>query len=270
MGTDDVADFEREIGAEPGVELGTVQPFVVARMRLLARLSHTFADCRRLAGMAREVFRYYERAKPAEAFSDAERRTVVLASVFSDIGKTGPLRADGDAQELIVEMFAVEGVRNDAMPVAEFLRTYFPSDADAREHRFSALGLDPAMTIRQFWNLHSAWTLEIAEAGGVPPEVVAAAATHHLLDDVNPESVVGPDQLFTRPFGDNTAFDRAEKLVIVLDKYDAVRRRGRLPHAGAIEWLRNKIASHPHYRDDTDLVTLVSDVEHALRDWQSD
>jgi hypothetical protein len=147
----------------------------------------------------------------------------------------------------------------------QFLRTYFPADAEERIRRFAALGLDPKMPLREFWNLHSTWTLEIVEAGGVPPEVIPAAAAHHLLEDVNPGPIVAVDRRFTRSFGDNATFDRAEKLIIVLDKYDALRRRGGRTHDEAIAWLRDRVANNPHFRGDVELATLIADLDAVVR-----
>ncbi len=116
--------------AEVGFDLARVKPSLLARLRLRAEHSETVSDCERMASKARDVFRFYETTKPSEAFSEVERRVVVLGCVFSDIGKTGPPNADLDGQRLIVEMFAVEGVRDDKQPVAELLRTYFPDAAE--------------------------------------------------------------------------------------------------------------------------------------------
>lgn len=264
MTTDDPVERLRPHCSRVGFELDSADPLLLERVRTLG--TKTFEDAVRMAGLAHRVFDHYERAKPAETFSPVEKRTVVLGALFSDIGKTGPVEADARARQLIVDMFGVENVRDDKQSVAAFLRASFPADADERIRTFTALGLDPTMTLRAFWNLHSGWTLAIAEAAGIPVEAVAAAATHHLIDDVNPQGIVGADHThFTRRFGENTAFDRAEKLVIVLDKYDAARRRGALDHAGAIAWLRDRIAKNPRFRDDTELLGLVSDVEVALR-----
>ena len=72
-------------------------------------------------------------------------------------------------------------------------------------------------------------------AGGVPGEGrIAAAAAHHLLDGVNPEAIVDEDGNYSADFGENKHFHRPEKLVIVLDKYDALRRRGGNSHEQAI------------------------------------
>jgi hypothetical protein len=165
-------------------------------------------------------------------------------------------------------MFAVEGVQDDAQSITKFLRTYFPGDAEERIRTFAALGLEPEMSIRQFWNLHSSWTLQVAEAGGVPAEAIAAAATHHLLDDVNPDAIVASDHTFTRSFGDNAAFDRAEKLIILLDKYDALRRRGRKTHDQAIAWLGERVESHPRFRGDAEFLALIDDLDAALRSFE--
>ena len=247
-----------------GFDLDSASSSLLERMRLLAERSNTFADAMRLTSYAERIFRHYDTAKPAEAFSPLERKTVLLACLFSDIGKTGPAAADAGARRLIAEAFAVENVHDDAQSVATFLRTYFPADAEQRIARFTALGLDPTMSVRQFWNLHSGWTLEVAEAAGLPIEAVAAAATHHLLEGVSPQAIVGEDDRFTRHFGENVAFDRAEKLVIILDKYDAVKRRGRHTHAQAIAWLRDRIAKSRRYRDDEEFIELVADVDAVI------
>ena len=264
MTATDPTESLRAICARVGFDLDRVDPSVLDRMRLLACLTHTVDDMERIAGYAFDVFQHYEVERPADAFGASERRIVVLGCLFSDIGKSGPKKATPEAQRLIVEMFGVEGVTDERQPVARFLDEHFPDDSTVRRARFEALDLDPAMSIRTFWNHHGRWTLEILEGSGVPTEAVAAAATHHRLDDINPDSIVGDDDRFTRPFGVNVAFDRAEKLIIVLDKYDAVRRRGRLDHDRAIAWLRERVAQNARYQADEELATLIGELD-AIR-----
>ena len=43
------------------------------------------------------------------------------------------------------------------------------------------------------------------------------------------------------------------------------RRRGSLDHAGAIAWLRERIAKSTRFRNDEELLGLVTDVDNALR-----
>jgi hypothetical protein len=258
------------ICAEVGVDFEEIGASVRARMQLLADHTETIDDCTRIAGLARTVFEYYERHKPSERFSAIEKRIVVVGSLFADIGKTGPVTAEAEGQRLIVEMFAVEGVRDDQQSVAQFFTTYFPADSAQRLHRFQSLGLDAQMSMRAFWNHHTNWTFDIVRDGGVPMEAVAAAATHHLLDNINPEAIVGADGNFSIDFGDNVGFDRAEKLVILLDKYDAVIRRGHRNHTSAVSWLRELLNRHPRFATDTEFSVLLNDLDVALRDQPGD
>jgi len=234
-------------------------------MKLLAETTETVKDCQRAAEVAQDMFRYYEKQKPAQRFSELDQRTVVIGSLFSDIGKTGPAQADADGQRLIAEMFAVERVQNEKMSVNDFFTTYFADDAAQRIQRFRALGLDPAISMREFWNMHSAWTLHIIQSDGIPPEAVAAAATHHLLENVNPDSIVAHDGRFTRFFGANERVDRPEKLVILLDKYDAARRRAGRTHEQAITWLRALIAKNARFGRDQEFFTLIEDLDIVMK-----
>jgi hypothetical protein len=261
---DDPVELLRPHCAAVGFDLGEAESSLLERMRLVADGSKTFDDALRMAGFAHRIFRHYEKTKPEKAFTSSEKSTVVLAALFSDIGKTGPAEADTAARRYVVDVFAVENVKDDRQSLDAFMHTYFPKDADTRISAFKALGIEPSISIRQFWNLHSGWTLAILEKAGVPPEAVAAAATHHLLDDVNPGAIVGEDDRFTRRFGENASFDRAEKLVIVLDKYDAARRRGRLTHEAAIAWIEERIAKSKRFHDDAELKELVADVKVVL------
>jgi hypothetical protein len=251
---------------EAGVDLGSLREGLLSRMRLLASITETVADCDRAAQLARCVFAGYAARHPVEAFSPLEQRTVIVGGLFSDIGKTGPTAAGLAAQRVITEIFGVENVPTPNMSLYEFLLRYFPSDADARAAELGALAIPLAQTMRSFWNCHSTWTLEIIDHDGVPAEAVAAAATHHLLENVNPGAIVAPDGRFTRYFGENYRFDRPEKLVIVLDKYDAARRRAGRDHAGAVRFLRDIVGRHPRFGRDVDFRRLIDDVDSMLAD----
>jgi hypothetical protein len=257
-------DFLARLGessARVGFELASIGPALIERLATLDACSPVLADAERISAWAFTLFRHYELSKPDQAFDAEERRVVILASLFSDIGKTGPLRADAAQRTQIAQMFAVEGVKNDAQTVKSFVRSYFSANAEERLWALEKLGIDPEMSIRTFWNLHSQWTLEILQAGGLPFEVMAAAAAHHLLEDVNPKDIVGTDLRFNHSSGANAAFDRAEKLVIVLDKYDAARRRGQLTHSEAIAWVRARLQTHPEFREDSEFRVLIADLE---------
>lgn len=151
------------------------------------------------------------------------------------------------------------------MPVTRFFDTYFAADAADRVRGFRALGLDPDMSMREFWNLHSVWTLLILRGDGVPPGAVIAAAAHHLLENINPLAIIAEDLRLKEYFDKSVLFARPEKLVILLDKYDAVRRRGKRSHDEAIAWLRQLIAAHPRVRNDQGFSTLIEGLDAVVK-----
>jgi hypothetical protein len=252
----------RAVCTRAGLDALRLDSALCARMALLGELSATFEDNQRAMDLAEHVFEHS--AQQGAAFTETEKTTVRVGSLLSDIGKTGPPNATPEQQRLIAGIFAIEGVSDERISVATLLRTQRAEDADAQLARFGALGLDPEMTVRQFWNLHTTWTLELLQHSMVPKEAVAAAAAHHLLEDVNPHSIVGEDGRFTAAFGSNLTFDRAEKLVILLDKYDAVRRRGRRDHVAAMAWLRAHVNKHPQFARDPEFLTLLDALDAAL------
>jgi hypothetical protein len=255
----------RTICADVGFDLDGVRPSILARMRLLAETTETVNDCERAVGIANDIFQYYEVSKPLERFTALERRIVVIGTLFSDVGKSGPAGAALDGQKLVAEMFAVECLIDEKTSVARFFAEYFPADAADRTRRFGALGLSVGMTLREFWNLHSGWTLHILQGDGVPAEAVPAAATHHILENVNPDSLVAQDGRFTKYFGEHASFARPEKLVILLDKYDAALRRGRCTHDQAIGWLREVVARNHRFCGDHDFLELIRDIDEVMK-----
>ena len=254
----------RAICARSGLNLDHVRPAILQRMRLLAETTETVRDCERAAELAEELFRHHDAFKPRGRFTTQEQSTVVIGSLFSDIGKSGPADAGLDGQRLVAEMFGVERALDRATSVRTFFDAHFQADAAERVQQFCGLGLDPDMSMRQFWNLHSAWSLQILRGDGIPPEAVAAAAMHHLLENPNPHAMFASDSGLTKYLGHTPSFDRPEKLVILLDKYDAARRRGQRTHQEAIAWLHHLIEAHPLFRNDPGFFSLIHDLDAAI------
>src|SRR5688572_2596688 len=125
MGSATLTERVHELCASAGLDVESVKPWLVARMELLAECTETVADAERMVAYAERLMQYYAATRPNQSFSESERRVVLLGCLFSDVGKTGPLAADRSGQMLIVEMFAVEGVRDDSQTVRKFLATYF-------------------------------------------------------------------------------------------------------------------------------------------------
>lgn len=251
-----------DVCARAGLVPEHVNPELARRMLLLAEHTLTFEDCVRAIDLADEIFAFCEQGPLP--FNAADQLIVRVGSLFSDIGKTGPANASLSQQHIVAQIFSIEGVRDEKVSLSSFVEEHFPDASQRIIEELAELGVHGNLTLRQFWNLHSRWTFDILETSNLPVEAVAAAATHHLLEHANPGELVDENDRFTRDFGSNIAFDRPEKLVILLDKYDAVRRRGHRDHAGAMAWLRELINAHPRFGEDEEFRELLDVLESAL------
>ena len=99
----------RALCADGGFNLDRADASLVERMCLLAEHTETVADAERMVAGARAVFRRYEAKKPFEAFSEAERRIVIL-------GNPGP------PPELPAEVRELERLRGAAEERAQLNR----------------------------------------------------------------------------------------------------------------------------------------------------
>jgi hypothetical protein len=254
------------IFAEIGLDLLKISPAIVTRLKLLNRETNFLEDEHRATHYAKAVFDWYKDNQPKNEWTETEKKIVTVGTMFSDIGKTGPRIANEAQQELIVQMYGIENVEDPKMRVADFIVKYFHDDAQERINMFRSLNLDDQMTMRSFWDLHVFWTYEIIIGDGVPPEAVAAAATHHFIQGLNPQGIVGENGKFKDKFGDNASFDRAEKLVILLDKYDAYRRRGGKSNLDAVTCLKGDVARSQQFADDTQFAELIDVIEFTNRE----
>jgi hypothetical protein len=263
---------------EFGVSEEHINPKIRERLRLLDEKTETLKDSLNQTALEKKIFSALDNNNP---FSPLEQTTSIVGTIFSDIGKTGPRGSSPEEQSLITSMYAVENViEPEKLTVRDFLERYFPDDAGQFIQAFGTIrdtivvtdeetgkettvpiALDPAMTMRQFYNMHSKWTLDIISNDGVPPEAVAAAASHHFAQGINPEGIIGDDGSFKNRFGENHSFDRAEKLVIVMDQYDARRRRGKLDHHAAVAGVRSYI-ERSTFNEDQEFRDLINILEH--------
>lgn len=258
-------DHIKELFKQLGLNIEEINPNILRKLYLLNKKTETFKDEERLICVARALFKYYENKMPDFRFTEAEQRIVLIGTMFTDIGKTGPQNALPSQEELILDIYSIENIIDSKkITLFQFIHDNFPTDAADRLRALKGMALDAEMTMREFYNLHTIWTLEIISGDGVPPEAVAAAATHHMLEGINPEEIVGKDGRFTKYFGDNISFDRAEKLIIILDKYQAARRRGKKNHGDAIEFVRTIIKSNPNFAEDQEFEELLTNLDAMI------
>ena len=259
-------DHVKELFEKLGLDVEKINPNIMRKLRLLDAKTPTFKDEEGSLQLARLLFEYYEEKFPDRIFTDQEQKTVLTGTMFTDIGKTGPRDATSEQEIVILDIYNTENVPDpDRITLLGFMLEYFPTDAEERLKTIEIITkISRDMTMREFYNLHSEWTLQIISGDGVPPEAVAAAAVHHMLEGINPEEIVGKDGRFTKYFGENTSFSRDDKLIIVLDHYDALRRRGKKSHKEAIELLKKKIKSNPNFTEDQEFDELVDNLDAMI------
>jgi len=254
---------------EVGLDIAKIRPDIVSRLILLAELTKTVEDEHNAIHLARAVFAWYENNRPEERWTEREQKTVIIGTTFSDVGKTGPRVANFEQQKMIATIYSIDskdwGGGEDKLSVAKYLEKYFPDDHTERVGVYVSMGLDPEMVMRKFWDMHAEWTLQIISGDGVPAEAVVAAASHHFIQGINPEGIIAADGRFTKYFGENLSFDRPEKLICVLDVYDAFRRRGHMTHEQAIVALRKKIDSSTSFSGDKGFHELIDAVDFTNR-----
>lgn len=247
---------------------GTLSPDIKFRFCLLDRVTETLADGAQAAGYASRV------AKQAEieghAWSPTEIETVIRGSVFADLGKSGHLGATREQMALIVSVYAQENITADELlgTVRNFFETYCKSGG--REEQltvFRSLRLDPDnMTMREFYNLHTAWGFDILVNSGLPQETVAAAVSHHRWRKDNPDNprgILNENDTYCFAFGTTTEYGRAEIAVGMLDFYDALLRRGGFSHEEGIKEMRATI-HRGRYAQDQRFTEIIGDMDIAL------
>ena len=77
---------------------------------MLNEKTQTFRDEERSVHLARALFKYYEENMSDKKFTDAEQKTVLTGTMFTDIGKTGPRNATPEQEEIILDVYNVENV----------------------------------------------------------------------------------------------------------------------------------------------------------------
>ncbi len=227
---------------EAGLDPDTIDTRLLERFALLDEKTPVLDDERLMMQYADKVFDYCDRVDSENAMDVYGRRVVRLGTLLADIGKTGPLDATPEQQTLVTEMYAIDEPFDGNKSVTEYLETFFPNEYQARMETFKTLKLDPDMTMRDFWNMHAKWSFDLVSMGKAPDEIAYTAAIHHLLEGVDPVGIDKNGEFIglqkPRPI------DQREIFVILLDKYDARRRRGGVDHATAIAYLYDRVTNN--------------------------
>lgn len=103
-------DCVDDLFIEVGIDVKKINPNIVRKLRLLNKKTQTFKDEERAVRIAKALFQCYEKDFPDNKFSDQEMRTVLIGTIFTDIGKTGPRNATPEQEEVVANIYAIETV----------------------------------------------------------------------------------------------------------------------------------------------------------------
>lgn len=197
------------------------------------------------------------------SFSHEEIADMRLATLVSDIGKTGSVQWNKTQCEFFLKMFSVSNLPTGDITVAEFFSSPAAQQVlhispDECLRLFGTLGITEQpdqFTMRQFWDLHLKYTAEIisAEHNGISAEAKRMALNHHWLED-NPHHASSSSPVLT------------DLLVILMDKYQAYMRRGNqtLDHHTAMKLLRTEVQRKLAGKSDPGFMPLLNHMQEAL------
>lgn len=249
----EIRDVIKEVGLNPNL----IGAEIMSRLKILNEGSETFNDEIRAAKLAKIFFAHFKETNKEKEFTPKEQNAVLVGTLFSDIGKTGPSDASPELSKCILGMYKIDAHFNtNIVDIKTFLEMFFDK---AKQEKYLKLlesaGINQSMPMREFFNKHSRWTLEILkkdEAKGVPNDAIVAASSHHMLEGMNPANV--------------TNLSRASKMVILLDKYDARLRRGTVKHEEAIKWLEDYINERSSDEDKQEFLELLDTMDMSFKD----
>ncbi len=189
-----------------------------------------------------------------------------IAAILHDIGKSGPVNATPEEQQVIIKIFARENIRNSNAPVAEIVAEAFNDNRIAEAlSTLEKYGIGGNTTMREFWDKHAQWTHDILEQypQGLNDRIRIIAGSHHINRGVNPYNL--PDEevlLSANIIGTLEEYMEAleGRVLIALDQYEAAIERGKLTHEAALERVRGGMVK---YKNDA-LMKLVFDAVDEL------
>src|SRR3989344_9280595 len=136
-------DHLRELFEERGLDVEKMNPNIVRKLLLLNEETETFKDEERSVHVARALFRYYEKNLSDRRFTDTEQRIVLIGTMFTDIGKTGPRDATTEQENLILDIYGVENIIDPKkITLEEFINDNFPEDSTERLATLKEMGVE--------------------------------------------------------------------------------------------------------------------------------
>ena len=264
-------------------------PKLIERATLLER--HTFfnQDSRLIMQAVGTIMEQLALEWPSPKGRDllgATHEEIMQAAALHDLGKSGPAKASLKTQMAVIMLFR----RQDTVPAAQIGDTVAEKFSRISEEELEIFresgfgqnlveeilealveaGITSDMTMRQFWDEHSKWTRELLEENpaGTTPRVRIISASHHAYRGIYPyspeemaehqisvptSSIIGLSEECLSPV---EVAGIEEKVVMVVDEYEAHAERRRIGHEEAMRITAAKFADQ--FKDDVVLNKILS------------
>ncbi|MFA5127996.1 MAG: HD domain-containing protein [Patescibacteria group bacterium] len=162
---------------------------------LLERLVDTGEHFQDAVEMARMIDAIWDKLE----VDDADRETLLTATLFHDIGKSGSLKIFNDSKmrEVFIKLFPRENVnikthddlvKSRSINFEDLARNAGFENSDRLIEVLSSeqtpLTKDTPAIV--FWRYHADWTYEILKDAGIDEQIVRIASSHHILVGKNP------------------------------------------------------------------------------------
>ena len=168
---------------DAGIDISKLSQRAIDRLEMLHENTRHFRDELQSVEYIRRISDYIAKHDSARAFEDGEIEQIIVGTIFSDIGKTGPRGATQEQIQVITDMYGIDEKVSPNDTVAEFIQKFFPYRAPEMIDDYNGVsGIDSDMTMREFWDQHVYWSYDIIQYTGLPVDGIIAAATHHIME----------------------------------------------------------------------------------------
>jgi len=251
-----------------------LNPNVINRLILLERYSKFNHDSRLIARGMDNVFgklaeRYRDR-DPAIIISESDRENARLSAILHDIGKAGDAEAGPAEQRAVIDLFALEKIKNPQDLVGKVVRENFDLvRAEEMIKLLASCDVAESITMREFWDKHAYWTHNVLNRypEGTSERVRTIAASHHIDRGINPCNLplgeVPPEAVAIGTLEEYIELLQ-HRALIATDKYEAFVRRSGGNHEESMKVLRQLVG--PQFKGDALMEQVLEIIDELGRE----
>ncbi len=251
-----------------------LNPNVIDRLVLLERYSKFNSDSRLIARGVDNVFgklaEHYRDKDPAIIISESDRENARLSAILHDVGKAGDADASPAEQRAVIDLFALEKIKNPQDLVGKVVRENFDSvRAEEMLKLLASCGVAEGITMREFWDKHAYWTHNVLKRypEGTSERIRTIAASHHIDRGINPCNLplgeVPPEAVSIGTLEEYIELLQ-HRALIATDKYEAFIRRSGGNHEEAMKVLRELVK--PQFKEDALMNQVLEIIDELGRE----